>query len=180
MDHKLRTLYSLTDADAKNEWIQLQLKDTQTIERITVVYGSDCCVEYMPKIEIRVGDNEVNTDNHEKMLKENYLCDEYGNTEKKGEKMELEAKKTEENPIGKEEKVHTDNTGQKLKEQRHIEKSNKVQVVSCSTPLAGKYVTIQLNDKKVNKVDIAEIKIYAPTTGNYRIMYYIYSYKYYI
>ena len=168
VDYKNSTLYALSDADATKEWIQLQLKDIQAIERIKIDYGPDCCGEHTPKIEIRVGVNEVTADNYDKILKENYLCDKYENMKRKDEKSELEAIKIEK--IRTEvEKVQTDNTRQKLKDQSHIKNSDKVVVVTCSTPLVGKYVTIQLTDKKIKKVDIAEMKIYGPIIGNYRI-----------
>ena len=173
VDHKNSTLYALSDAGATKEWIQLQLKDKEAIERIKIVYGSDCCGEDMPKMESRVGDNEVTTDNYEKMLKENYLCDKHGNMEKQNEK-------TDENLAEKEENVQTDKTTRKLNEQRHIENPNKILVIACSTPVTGKYVTIQMTDKNVKKVDIAEVKIYGPIIGNYRILHFSSNHNYYI
>ena len=168
VDYKNSTLYALSDADATKEWIQLQLTDIQAIERIKIFYGPDCCGEHTPKIEIRVGDNEVTTDNYDKMLKENYLCDKYENMKGKDERTKLAALKMEK--IRTEvEKVETDKTRQELKDQNHIKNRDKVVVVTCSTALAGKYVTIQLTDEKVKKVDIAEINIYGPIIGNYRI-----------
>ena len=171
VDHKNSTLYALSDAGATKEWIQLQLKDKEAIERIKIVYGSDCFGEDMPKMESRVGDNEVTTDNYEKMLKENYLCDKHGNMEKQNEK-------TDENLAEKEENVQTDKTTRKLNEQRHIENSNKILVIACSTPVTGKYVTIQMTDKNVKKVDIAEVKIYGPIIGNYRILHFSSNHNY--
>ena len=51
-------------------------------------------------------------------------------------------------------------------------------VITCSSPVTGKYVTTQMTDTRIQNMDIAELELYGQVIGNSAIYIYIYIYIY--
>ena len=161
-------------------WIQLELKKIRNITRIEIYYRLDCCEEKLPNVEIKIGDNELTLDNAATM-KDNDLCGTYEEAENKVETLEPKDKMQQIIPSKKDDEDPKKETGSKLEEKKpkKIERhTGRVAVVDCSTVLTAKYITIQVTDKKIKNVNIAEVKIYGPMRGKNNIDYINYKHSF--
>ena len=57
-------------------------------------------------------------------------------------------------------------------------KDGEVVIVMCSTPLKGKYVTIEVTDSRIQKMGLAEVEIYGQIIGIIKDIEYIFCLKF--
>ena len=142
------TYFELSSTNSKKPWIQLELSDKGSIKQIRIFNQLGRCGVTISKAEVRVGNIELTTNDADEM-QNRYLCGNYEKKEKNGEGME-------QNPAQSicptEDKEDDRITGE-------------VVIITCPTPLNGKYVTITMTDEQGHKYDIAEVEVYGQITG---------------
>ena len=105
------------------------------------------CRVTISKAEVRVGKIELTTNDADEMQNRD-LCGSYEKEKKNGEGMEQNPSQT---ICPTEDKEDDGITGE-------------VVIITCPTPLTGKYVTITMTDEQGHKYDIAEVEVYGQIT----------------
>ena len=142
------TSYELSSTDSTKPWIQLELLDIGSIKQIRIFNQLGRCGVAISKAEVRVGNIELTTNDADEM-QNRYLCGNYEKEEKNGEGNEQNRSQTICPTEGKEDDGIT----------------GEVVIITCPTPLTGKYVTITMPDEQGHKYDIAEVEVYGQITG---------------
>ena len=68
------------------------------------------------------------------------------------------------NKVSSEDGIQLSKNGLCGKYERHGKPSEIV--ITCSSPVTGKYVTTQMTDNEIQKMDIAELELYGQVIGN--------------
>ena len=139
--------------------IQLELQDVGVVKQVKILRRIEFSGEKVARVEVRVGINEITTDNKDAMPK-NKVCGKLKMAQNTDKKIESGEASVEDNGTnkGKQEKENEN----PLKDD---EKDAEVVIIMCPTPILGKYVTIQIRDENVAKYDIAEVELYGPMKG---------------
>ena len=142
------TFYELSGSTSTKPWIQLELSDMGSIKQIRIFNLLGGCRVTISKAEVRVGNIELTTNDADEMQNRD-LCGSYEKEKKNGEGMEQNPSQT---ICPTEDKEDDGITGE-------------VVIITCPTPLTGKYVTITMTDEQGHKYDIAEVEVYGQITG---------------
>ena len=142
------TFYELSGSTSTKPWIQLELSDKGSIKQIRIFNMLGGCRVTISKAEVRVGNIELTTNDADEMQNRD-LCGSYEKEEQNGEGMEQNPSQT---ICPTEDKEDDGITGE-------------VVIITCPTPLTGKYVTITMTDEQGHKFDIAEVEVYGQITG---------------
>ena len=151
------TFYNMVQNKFTKPWIQLELKDVGVVKQVKLLRRIEFSGEKVARVEVRIGSNEINTDNDDAIPK-NKLCG----------KLKM-AQITDKTIESGETSVEDDGTDKETQENENPakddEKDFEVVIIMCPTPLIGKYVTIQMRDENVKKYGIAEVELYGPMNG---------------
>ena len=142
-------------------WIQLELKDVGVVKQVKILRRIEFSGEKIARVEVRVGSNEITIDNNDAIPK-NKLCGKLKMAKNTNKPTESGETPIENNDTDKE-KQETENENPTKDDEKDFE----VVIIMCPTPVAGKFVTIQIRDENIEKYAIAEVELHGPMKGRF-------------